>query len=225
MATVRFSGELKDAILKNADKTFDSRATAAAIVPEPLLDSQGWLDHIYDTAFAKHLAHLNALPASFLIPQKELRLEEMWLDGQRVKVDVTLQFANVRGMPKSLGKSSKYQLAYLSDWSQDRIKYECRRENVKDVAMFDAFAERERKMRVIDDERKQFRDSVAKLIKEFVTLSPALKAWPPLWDLLPDETKQKHKEISETKRGSTADLSGLDLNTMTANVVVAKITK
>lgn len=39
--------------------------------------------------------------------------------------------------------------------------------------------------------------SVKKVMETFSTLAPALKMWPALWELLPEDVKDKHKEVRE----------------------------
>ena len=58
----------------------------------------------------------------------------------------------------------------------------------------------------------------------YSTLAPALKAWPALWDLLDEDTKERHKKIVERKKKDTDDI-GVDLNSMTAAVTFSKLTR
>jgi hypothetical protein len=72
--------------------------------------------------------------------------------------------------------------------------------------------------------REEFIGMVNKIIESHVTLAPALKTWPALWELLPDETKEKHKEIKERKsRDKTEELEDVDLGKLTAAVTVHKL--
>jgi hypothetical protein len=51
-------------------------------------------------------------------------------------------------------------------------------------------------------------------------LAPALKAWPALWELIPDDVKEKHREVKERSKGGI-DLD-VDLNKLTAVSTAAK---
>jgi hypothetical protein len=65
-----------------------------------------------------------------------------------------------------------------------------------------------------------FVNMVSKVCDAYTTLAPALKAWPPLWDLIPDDVKDKHREIKErTKNEVVLDV---DINKLTAMSTAAK---
>ena len=61
---------------------------------------------------------------------------------------------------------------------------------------------------------------VSKVCDAYSTLAPALKAWPPLWDLIPEDVKDKHREIKERVK-SEAVLS-VDIGKLTALSTTAK---
>jgi hypothetical protein len=46
-----------------------------------------------------------------------------------------------------------------------------------------------------------------------------------LWDLLPDDAKERHKKITEKVKPKTAEDIGVDLNSMTAQVTFNKLTR
>jgi hypothetical protein len=71
--------------------------------------------------------------------------------------------------------------------------------------------------------RAEFVEMVKKIVTAYSTLAPALKAWPPLWDFVPDSYKDKHREIKERKKNDAVNLSEvMDLNSMTSVVVASK---
>lgn len=51
---------------------------------------------------------------------------------------------------------------------------------------------------------------VEQLLKTYTTLKPALKAWPPLWELLDDEYKERH--LREATKRSKADTTSPDIS-------------
>lgn len=74
------------------------------------------------------------------------------------------------------------------------------------------------------DDVDQMDSNVRKLLSRHSSLAPALKEWPPLWDLLDEETKERHKRVKSTKkRESSDDDDGLDLSSMTAKITQAKL--
>jgi hypothetical protein len=66
---------------------------------------------------------------------------------------------------------------------------------------------------------------VKAVITSYSTLAPALKAWPPLWDLLGEDVKDKHREVVEReKRDPAAAISGsVDLDRLTALASLSKM--
>jgi len=69
-----------------------------------------------------------------------------------------------------------------------------------------------------------FKEGVRTVITTYTTLSPALKAWPPLWDLIPPVIKERHNRIVERKKPQL-DAVEIDLNSLTAVVTLDKLTK
>ena len=90
--------------------------------------------------------------------------------------------------------------------------------------MKDEFKEYNRKVFEIRNKQEKFLEGVNKIMDTYSTLAPALKAWQPLWDLLDDNTKERHKKVVERKKSSDADL-GVNLNDMTAAVTFSKLTR
>jgi hypothetical protein len=81
------------------------------------------------------------------------------------------------------------------------------------------------KVHKLEQEQAVFIDGVDKVINAYSTLAPALKAWPPLWDLVPSDKQEKHKEIVERrKRGDKPEIEGVNLDDMTAISTMAKLT-
>jgi predicted ATP-dependent protease len=82
-----------------------------------------------------------------------------------------------------------------------------------------------RKNRIVEIVRKknEFVESVNKIINSYETLAPALKAWQPLWDLVPEEYKERHRKVVErTKNEVVLDVN---LDTLTAQVIKSKLTR
>lgn len=58
--------------------------------------------------------------------------------------------------------------------------------------------------------------SVRKVLESFTTLAPALKAWPALWELLPFDVKERHKEVREKPASAKPGAPEVDLDKLTA---------
>ena len=73
---------------------------------------------------------------------------------------------------------------------------------------------------VAKQRQTEFIQMVHKICDTYSTLAPALKAWPPLWDLIPEDVKDKHREIKErTKNEVVLDV---DIGKLTAMSTAAK---
>lgn len=76
----------------------------------------------------------------------------------------------------------------------------------------------------VRDERETFVNGVQKVLDAYKTLAPALRAWPPLWDILPVSMQEKHKEIVERAKPEKVEITH-DISELTGVVVRSKILK
>jgi hypothetical protein len=214
MATVRFSGELKEEVRKRAKGMFAQQFTVAK-------DSMpsDWGDRIYDRAFGMHTAQLNAVPVEFLYLSDTIEVEIPCRDGM---VQTKLNLTNKRAMPRgslpagwALQKTSTWNDTYqlvsnnsAFDWSD--IIYECN--------------EWQDRIKAVKDKQDVFIRGVDEVMEAYATLAPALKVFPALWDLLPDATKDKHREVKE-KVVTRDNTLTVDLGALSAQVAFHKMTR
>jgi hypothetical protein len=66
----------------------------------------------------------------------------------------------------------------------------------------------------------EFVEAVQKILTAYSTLAPALKAWPPLWDLISEDVKNQHRAIN-TRNKKEVELT-VDLGRLTALSTAAK---
>ena len=211
MATVRFSKELQDEIIKRAKAVFDKQLQAAQ---DSRPDATAWGERIYEVLFGQHVAALNAVPQEFLS-----RIEQM--DIARVgDVRCGLRFSLTTSKPwprkvldgEFVKSNSSYDSADIilkehPAWAELKAEVVAWRERCDAVAK----------------KRDEFVEQVKKIINAHATLAPALKMWPPLWDLVPEKYKEKHREIVERTK-KEVDVQ-VDLGALTAAVVANKITR
>lgn len=225
MATVRFSQDLKAAIIKNARAMFDGQIrTAKANVPSH------WADKIYENFFsAEDVAKFNALPAWAMKTMSSIQFGGFYnapsdvyqtahhrTDAYRGE-DVQLEFSSSRPWPNEF----KWEVTgFKIDWRTGTADYGDERW----AWLVPEYKEYKRKIFEAEAKQHSFVDGVQKVIDAYVTLAPALKAWPPLWELLPEETKERHKKIVDRPTRETTEI-GADLGTMTAAVTFAKLTR
>jgi hypothetical protein len=130
---------------------------------------------------------------------------------------VMLSFSSARRWPETwpeqmAGAKIDWRSLYLH-WNDDRW------DDVK-KHVFDY----NQRIQTIEQKEESFVNGVKEIINTYATLAPALKAWPALWDLVPDDAKERHKKIVERVKKEASDITA-DLNNLTAQVTFSKLTK
>jgi hypothetical protein len=206
MATVRFSKELQDAIVKNAERMFDKQMdTARGNV------NATWGDRIYEIIHRKYIPAMNALPMCFFSEtsnMKVARINGKDIGGLECKMTSPRPVPNT--LPKDVPAKSKDYYGYElvgHEWEEIALEIEDYRNHIKEVAQ----------------KKTNFVNAVKEVINAHATLAPALKMWPPLWDLIPESYKDKHREIKEREKKEV--VVNVDLGTLTATVVANKLTR
>lgn len=211
MATVRFSDELKNAIVKNAEAIFKKQIDdALSSYPKD------WADRVYERAFASYIPSMNALPSCFFSEVSSLTISHI---GE-LRVGVSCNLTNVRVYPHALPNTPDFTIQSTNHYSKTELK-------LKDIPMYEdikaeAIAYMDR-VKVARERQTAFVEQVKKIINAHATLAPALKMWQPLWDLIPEEYKERHRKVVErTKNEVSVDV---DLGSLTAAVVAHKLTR
>lgn len=220
MATVRFSGELRSEIRSRAHDTFDARLRDADEF------HNYWGQRMYDHAFREYYPKMQALPINFFTQTTELYLDEILnREGERLaRPNCTFKLASAMPLPKEYPKEFKFR----GSWNLTRIDYLCDDGDAFDEELCEYFIARQKRIDSVIKQREEFIENVMKVCDSFATLAPALKAWTPLWDLIPNEYRERHLEVTERKSAAskTADLlNEVDLSTMTATVVSSKLVR
>jgi len=211
MATVRFSKELQEEIVKNAMKIFDKQMDEA-IQSYP----KDWADRIYNRMFASYIPSMNSLPSCFFNEVEKITIAKIGDVG----LNLTCPLTNKRPYPYSIPKTDDFPVQNTGYYSNTEL-------TLKDISMFEdikaeAIAYKER-VHVVTERRVLFVEQVKKIINAHATLAPALKMWQPLWDLIPEEYKERHRKVVErTKNDTQVDV---DLGSLTATVVAHKLTR
>ena len=220
MATVRFSDTLKEDIRRKAKDMFkESIKKAEQGYPST------WADKMYDCFFpADVVAKFNALPAYAMKEQPHIDfngfrgMPDTEERGQyNFNNTIRLEFSSPRRWPDEfLSEVTGFHSSYSSgecvcddtrwDWLKPEVKAYTDKINAE-VAKRDSLLE-----------------GINKLMETYSTLAPALKAWPALWDLLDENTRERHKRVVERNK-TTSDKLDVDLNKMTAAVTYSKLTR
>jgi len=81
------------------------------------------------------------------------------------------------------------------------------------------------KLYAIKQEQKALVDTIEKVLGNYTTLAPCIKAMPKLYDLLPSHTKERHNEIIEKVERTKPEDLDIDSSVLDVAMVKDKITK
>ncbi len=206
MATVRFSKELIDRIEKQAKAKMQPAIEKAQALKPDL----SWGQHIYDTLFLEAKPIISQVPAGWLRQIKNIQIDRI---GER-SCHMTFELATSQPWPHEFPRS---ELAHKTMSYGDGL-------TLKDHLVWGEFhadvTAYQQRVEEAAKRRDEFVEAVKKICDTYSTLAPALKAWPPLWDLIPEDVKDKHREIKErTKNEVVLDV---DIGKLTAMSTAAK---
>jgi len=219
MALVRFSNELRSDILRNAGNTFDSRIERL----RPKLD-QSWGDKIYNRLFKDQLEHIKSLDIAWFSTYSNMEIRSVVLsEGNRIGASQAFDFTVARPFP-SKGQGFLGQRAAMPSYGNN--EFELIGDEWKDY--YDELSPLVKEFEQARSDQKVFIEGVRAVIHTHSSLNPALRAWPALWDLVPDYAKEKHREVvtkqtPAERAKASLDEQGVDLDKLTASVTVAKI--
>ena len=210
MATVRFSKELQEEIIKNAKSVFGRHLQTA----QNNRPDNEWGEKIYDILYGQYTNVLNAVPQMFLTTSNKFKVEQV--GSLSCGLEFTLNSA--KPFPKEI-PDTEYAKKSSGYYGNEYV--------LKDHLVWgEFFAEVKSwqdRIKAIQTKRDEFVGQVQKIINAHATLAPALKMWQPLWDLIPEEYKERHRKVVEREKKET--VVDVDLSSMTAAVVANKITR
>ena len=206
MATVRFSKELQDAVVKNAENMFNKQIDAARGNVNAT-----WGDRIYEIIHRKYIPAMNALPMCFFSETSCIKVSR--INGTDVG-GLECKLTNSRPVPNTLPKDVPAK-------GRDYHGYDLVGHEWDEI--FQEIDEYRRHIKSVAQKKTNFVNAVKEVIKAHATLSPALKMWPPLWDLIPEEYKERHRQVVEREKKEV--VVNVDLGTLTATVVAHKLTR
>jgi hypothetical protein len=210
MATVRFSKELQEEIIKNAKGVFGKQLeTAKNNRPE-----NEWGEKIYDILYGQYANVLNAVPQMFLTTNNKFKVDQV--GSLSCSLEFTLNSA--KPFPKEI-PDTEYAKKSSGYYGNEYI--------LKDHLVWGEFHADVKRwldgIKAVNVRQEEFVKQVQQIITAHATLAPALKMWPPLWDLVPEQYKERHRTIVERTKNDVE--VNVDLSSMTAAVVANKITR
>jgi hypothetical protein len=208
MATVKFSKELRDAILDKARSVFTKQFTAW----EEKRPADTWGDVIYDKLYGQYTPAINAVPSMFFTTVDKIRVAKF---GD-ISMEIAFKLSSPRVHPKDVPDTELAKSAG-SYYSHD---YVLKQHPEWESLFAEVLRWRDEKESIIR-KQSEFVTQVNQVINAYETLAPALKMWPPLWELVPERYKERHREIV-TRSKKDINVS-VDLDKMTAITVAHKL--
>lgn len=197
MATVRITKELTDSILNRARNKFDD-AISKATDAKP---DDTWGDYIYDKLFGKYYHTMKELPQQFFPYKQTITISSVG----GITIGMNFSLSEPKPMPQVLPAEAE-EIAERNWNGQYHLKH-----NLVWGELYAEVKAWDDRNKAIRQRQKDFVFGVTKVLDAFSTLAPALKEWPPLWELLPDYVKTRHKEVTvrEKKAAPSVDLDTL----------------
>jgi hypothetical protein len=209
MAVVRISEDLKTGVRSNARKLFDDKIRAIWDNPPDVGEA------IMSRLLGPYVETVKSLPSGFVDMTDTFDLVRIGTTEYRTRLKTS-------GNYPTPDRDINLALGYVQGSSVPDIKL------ADDPAWDDVKAQMDEwmaKRKEVTKEQDAFIEGVMKVLEAHATLAPALKAWPPLWDLIPEEYKQRHRKVVERTKPEDSAASDVDLNRLTATVAASKITR
>lgn len=205
MATVKLGRDLREQIVTSAYNKFSKQVEEA----ERIDLGAHWGDYIYETIFGKYRDVLSTVPPLFLYTKDIIRVNK--IGG--VNCDLNFTLTNSEFMPLGTWNS---ELATMDSYDVFEL-----RQHTAWAELFHIHVAKRDRINAAKQRRSEFRDMVREVVDSHATLAAALRTWPPLWDIVPEYAKDKHREIVERvkKEAPTIDV---DLGKLTAMATANK---
>lgn len=208
MAVVKIGKVLREDIIKKAKDIFRAKHNAA----RKELESTNFGDGLYGLIMQSYQHHVSQLPDEFFSKVEELRVSAD-------DVDVNFKLSSKKpwffnGLPENryVKPSNSYYNHYVT----------LKEGNPEFDEYFGKIRFFKEKAQMIAQNEQNFIDGINKVLDAYSTLAPALKALPALWDLLPEDVKNKHKEVVERKKTKIEDID-VDLGSITSTIIANKL--
>jgi hypothetical protein len=162
-------------------------------------------------------AALSVVPRSFLSYVTDLRVIRAF--GTPLSSRNDIKFVSPRVWPTELDS-----LGAVRQYGTANVSLLVLHSHPQLQAVEEAFKNREALIHSIEQQRNALVSEVDKLLNKHATLSPALREWPALWELLSDDVKEQHKRIVD-KTGKEREDVQVDLSTATAILAINRINR
>lgn len=211
MAVVRLSTGVIEGIMNMARNKMQVAVDRAVSVP---ID-QSWGRKIYEIMFGTDTVDIvEKLPAG-------------WCKRVEILTVIGIKLPNEASLGCNLDFKFVDHISWPEHWPTNKFfthHYGSRVHMVGIPNGLEAFYEevKERQIRIVsaNKRKEEFVAEVRKVLGAYSTLAPALKAWPSLWDLVPEGTRDTHRLIVEREKKEV--VLDVNLDKLTAMTAAAK---
>lgn len=214
MATVRISNELSKTITDNAGRIFDKQINAAEQALPPNWTAQSIFDRWLDAdprrrstvEICRALGWMTGLYSYWTI-----QIHDGLPSGTRnVLYNYRPNTVPAGQFPRDLRESIVIPSLEVDE-----------REFAAELAFF---RQRTETLKELQFKRTEYVGMVKKVLRNASTLKQALGIWPALWELVPQDVRDKHNEVSARREKATKETLDLDVDSLNSGLVVAKMT-
>ena len=225
MTTVRFSDTLRSNILRAAEAL---HAPAIKEVERRSAPPEWTCKRIYTVLFGHWKEKMEEFPGGFFDTIDSIRIQR--INGVAPNIySPSTTFEIKHGDDPLYVPASYAALGGDFTWSRHGGSIHLSARNVPGLQdLADFYQQQNEEQARLKAEMNEFRDGVKAVIYTHSTLAPALRTWPPLWDLLPESAKQRHKEVKARipapTRKNLIEENEVDLTKLTGKVTAHKLT-
>lgn len=201
MATVRFSKILRARIMENVTRQMQPALRRA----EELIPGPEWGPKVYAIIFQRELPMIQQAPDNWFGYTGQIHIRG-FVAGNTTSL--TLKLPAPLRWPQTIVEnefikpgtwSTGVELKPHPAWDELVAAYMTYK-TARDAA---------------EDRANVYRNSVEKIVDTYSTVAPALKAWPPLWDLLPSDTQEEHLRVTNSQKREEKEID-VDFSTLTS---------
>ncbi len=205
MAIVRFSKELVDRIVRNAEVKMNPPIQRAM----ELRPDNAWGQKIYDIIFKDVKPFIPHFPNKWLRTVDRFTLTKVGKES--CKFDFS--FSSPQAWPYGIVETELFKTtdSYCTVGLSTHPVW---------LDLYDEVVAFNERLKAAKDRQTEFVGMVEKVCDAYSTLAPALKAYPALWELVPEDVKDKHREVKGREKKEI--VLDIDVNKFAAMSAAAK---
>lgn len=210
MATVRITKELISDTVDIARSKF-AEPIRLAVEAKP---GDNWGDYVYDKLFGNYYHAMKELPRQFFPYANTISVYSVG----GIACSLTFKFSDSKPLPAQLPSEIVPEIAECRWNGQYELKHH--------LVWSELYAEIKAwddKVVALKKRQREFETGVRTVLSSFSTLAPAIKEWPPLWELLPQWAKDRHKEVTVRDKKSKANVDSDVLGKLTGAITAVKL--